>query len=257
MARFAGATIAVLLICPLQPQARIDSTSAVAIPSKETLSYSVEWRLIYAGNATLKVDPTGSLDGSPWQIKLHLESAGLVSKLYHLSDNYEVRFDNHFCASASLLDAMEKNRHHETKVEFDRVRGKSTYLERDLTKNSVIKATESDIPPCVSDIMAALYKLRTIRLEPGQSEQVLISDGKKTASVRVEAQARETVKIKAGTYNTIRYEASIFNNVLYNRKGQFYVWLTDDARRLPVQIRARMSFPIGSITLELDKEEHL
>jgi hypothetical protein len=32
--------------------------------------------------------------------------------------------------------------------------------------------------------------------------------------------------------------------------------MTDDARHLPVQVRARMSFPIGSITLELAKEEH-
>ena len=124
MARFAGALWGAFVLCPLQPQARIDGSAGPAIPSKETLSYSVEWRMIDAGNATLKVDPTGSLDGSPWQIKLHLESAGLVSKLYHLSDNYDVRFDNHFCASASLLDAMEKNRHRETKVEFSSVVGK-------------------------------------------------------------------------------------------------------------------------------------
>jgi len=34
------------------------------------------------------------------------------------------------------------------------------------------------------------------------------------------------------------------------------VWVTDDERHLPVQIRARMGFPIGSITLSLEKEEH-
>jgi hypothetical protein len=217
----------------------------------------VEWRLIYAGNASLKVDPTGSLDGSSWLVKLHLESAGLVSKLYHLDDNYDVKMDGHFCASSTDLDAMEKNRHHDTKVEFDRARGKASYQERDLLKNTVIKASETDIPPCVSDIIAALYKLRTLKIEPGQSDQITISDGKKVVAARVDAQARESIKIKAGTFNTIRCEANIFNGVLYSRKGQFFVWLTDDARRLPVQIRARMSFPIGSITLELEKEEHL
>jgi hypothetical protein len=31
------------------------------------------------------------------------------------------------------------------------------------------------------------------------------------------------------------------------------VWLTDDARRLPVQIRVRMQFTVGAITLPLDK----
>jgi Protein of unknown function (DUF3108) len=239
------------------PQSHTDGVPASSLPAKETLTYTVEWRLIYAGNAFLKVDPTGSLDGSPWQVKLHLESAGLVSKLYRLSDNYDVKMDGHFCASSADLDATEKNRHHDTRVEFDRARGKASYQERDLIKNTVIKTAETDIPPCVSDIIAALYKLRTLKIEPGQSEQISVSDGKKTVSVRVEAQARENIKIKSGTFNTIRCEANIFNGVLYNRKGQFQVWLTDDARRLPVQIRARMNFPIGSITLELEKEEHL
>src|SRR5580704_8591429 len=115
-AKLIGTLLLALLVCPALPQSRIDGNPALVLPSKETLSYSVEWRLIYAGSASLKVDPTGSPDGSPWQIKLHLESAGLVSRLYHLDDNYNVRMDSHFCASSSDLDAMEKNRHHETKV---------------------------------------------------------------------------------------------------------------------------------------------
>jgi hypothetical protein len=83
-----------------------------------------------------------------------------------------------------------------------------------------------------------------------------MSDGKKTAYVRVEAQAREQLKIKAGTFDTIRYEVFMFNGVLYPRKADLLIWLTDDAHRVPVQIRARMSFPVGNITLELVKDEH-
>jgi hypothetical protein len=94
-----------------------------------------------------------------------------------------------------------------------------------------------------------------MKLDPGQSDQLLLSDGKKVAAARVEAQARETIKTKAGTFSTIRYEAHIFNGVLYTRKARFQIWMSDDARRLPVQLRARMSFPIGSITLQLDKVE--
>ena len=254
MAKFAGACLALSVGTPSLPQSRVDSTPA--FPAKEQLSYTVEWRLIYAGNAVLKVDPTGSADGAPWQVKLHLESAGLVSKLYHLDDNYQVEMDNHFCAASTNLDAMERSRHRETSVRFDRNRGKASYIERDLLKNSVIKTSESEVPPCVSDIIAALYKLRTLPLEPSHPQQIIISDGKKTVSARIEPQARETLKLKSGTFETIRCEANIFNGVLYNRKGEFLVWLTDDARHLPVQIRARMSFPIGSITLELDKEDH-
>jgi len=254
-AKVAGACLA--FAAASLPQTSVDGNAAPVMPSKEALSYSVEWRLIYAGNAVLKVDPAGSSDGAHWQIKLHLESAGLVSKLYHLDDKYDVQMDSHFCAASTNLDATERSRHHETTVQFDRTHGKASYVERDLLKNTVIKTAESDVPPCVSDIIGALYKLRTLPLEPGHAQQIVISDGKKTVSARIEPQARETLKLKSGTFNTIRCEANIFNGVLYNRRGEFQVWLTDDARHLPVQIRARMSFPIGSITLELDKEERL
>jgi hypothetical protein len=48
----------------------------------------------------------------------------------------------------------------------------------------------------------------------------------------------------------------LFNGALYPRKADLFVWLTDDSHRLPVQIRARMSFPVGTITFELTKDEH-
>ncbi|HLH00224.1 MAG TPA: DUF3108 domain-containing protein [Bryobacteraceae bacterium] len=254
--KLAAACLLPLLVFPSLPQSRIDG-NAQQFPSKEKLSYSVEWRLIYAGTAVLTVDQTAARERAPWQVKLHLESAGLVSKLYHLDDNYLAEMDDQFCAASTNLDAMERNRHHETNVQYDRARGKANYVERDLLKNAVIKTAETEIPPCVSDIIGALYKLRTLKLEAGHPEQIAISDGKKTVSARIEPQGREVLKTKSGTFNTIRCEANIFNGVLYNRKGEFQVWLTDDTRHLPVQLRARMGFPIGTITLELDKEERL
>jgi hypothetical protein len=224
-------------------------------PSAENLSYDIEWRLIYAGSAHLSLAPKPG-DPHKWDSELHVESGGLVSKLYTLQDTYKIGMDNGFCSTATQLDAVEGKRHRDTKVVYDRARGKASYVERDLVKNAVIKTSEVEIPACAIDVVAGLYKLRMDKLEPGQNAQVPMSDGKKTAYVRVEAQGREQVKIKAGTFDTIRYEVFLFNGVLFSRKADLFVWLTDDAHRLPVQIRARMSFPVGMITFELTKDEH-
>ncbi len=246
----------VLLAIPSSlPQSKPVSAPA-SFPAAETLNYSIEWRLIYAGDARLTLEPKKSGDKTEWESKLHLESAGLVSKLYKLDDNYAAKMEDGFCTSSTDLNAMERSRHRETKVSYDRARGKASYVERDLIKNSIFKTAETDIPSCVSDIIGGIYKLRTMKLDPGQSIQIPLSDGKKSVSARVEVQQREQIKTKAGTFNTIRCEAFVFNGILYARKAQLQIWLTDDARRLPVQIRARMSFPIGSITFELEKEGH-
>ncbi|HJY07662.1 MAG TPA: DUF3108 domain-containing protein, partial [Bryobacteraceae bacterium] len=91
--------------------------------------------------------------------------------------------------------------------------------------------------------------------EPGKSASIPVTDGKKVAMARIDAQERETITIDNKQYHTIRYEAFLFDNVLYQRKARLWLWMTDDASRLPVQIRLRLSFPIGNITLFLDKEE--
>ena len=104
-------------------------------------------------------------------------------------------------------------------------------------------------------MLGALYVLRTLNLQPGQTTQVAISDGKKSVMARVEAQQREEVRTPAGVFKAIRYEAFLFNDVLYRRYGSLHVWLSDDARKLPVQIRVRLQLAIGTITLQLEKEE--
>jgi hypothetical protein len=263
--RLAGACLA-LLLAPLnsRPQSVLlaDGISSKAFegalapfPSAEKLSYDIEWRLIYAGSAELSLAPKPGEPGK-WDSRLHIESGGLVSKLYRLDDTYKSSMDNGFCTAVTELESIEGKRHRDTKVVYDRARGKASYVERDLNKNTLVKASEVDIPACVFDFAAGLYKLRVDKLEPGQSTQAPMSDGKKSVLVKVEAQAREEVKIKAGTFNTIRYEIFLFNGVLYPRKADLFIWLTDDAHRLPVQIRARMSFPVGTITFELQKDEH-
>ena len=234
------------------PASRPDGFARQA-PQSEILSYNIEWRFIHAGNARFT---WGSSDGaakSGWAAQLHLEAAGLVSRLYKVDDEYSSLMSDRFCIASSQLKASEGNRHHETRVTFDSRRRKAISTDHDLVKN-VTLSDEVDIQPCEHDVFGALYELRALRLEPGRSVEIPVSDGKKAVMAKVEAQEREIIKTDFGTYKTIRYEAFLFNNVLYRRHGRLFVWLTDDDRRLPVQIRVRMPVYVGTVTLQLEKE---
>jgi hypothetical protein len=230
----------------------IGSSLFAQAPTKESFTYGVEWRLVRAGVAKISVTP---LHGT-WQGDVHLESAGLVSKLYKIEDNYGVTFDDQLCARSTFMKAMEGKRQRETKVTFDRARGKASYLERDLLKNTTVLAKETDTPNCVAEWVSGLYKVRSMKLEPGQSGTIPMSDGKRFAQVKVEAQEREEVTTPLGKFKTIRYEVFVFDGALIPRKARAFVWLTDDAKKTPVQIRVRMQFLIGTINLQLEKEEH-
>jgi hypothetical protein len=224
------------------------------LPAAEKLNYSVEWRLITAGKVHFEWN-TATLENNPaWRTKVHLESTGMVSKLFKVNDDYTSTLTEDLCAVDSLLNAQEARRRRETRVSFDRAARKASYRETDLNINATVAAQEIDVPACVHDVFGALYLLRTMRMDPGQTVQIPVSDGKKSVSAKVEAQAREVVKTPGGSYKTIRYEAYLFNNVLYRRPAHLYIWLSDDARKLPVQIRVKMQFTIGTITLQLEKE---
>ncbi len=221
------------------------------VPREEVLTYRAEWRFIHAGDARLTWG--SSADGKGWSARLHLESAGLVSRLFKVNNDYVSEHTAGLCVASTLLKANEANRRRETAVTFDAARRKASYTERDLVKNITV-SQEIDIQPCEHDVIGALYALRALRLQPGASAEFPVSDGKKAVMAKVEAQERETIKTDAGTYKVIRHEAFLFNNVLYRRRGRLFVWLTDDDRRLPVQIRVRLPFYIGTVTLQLQKE---
>jgi hypothetical protein len=242
--------LAVLLFAGTGAPQDADPPAAFRPAARETLHFNVEWRLITAGKARLDLSPS---DRGP-ATRLHLESVGLVSKLFKVNTDYSAQSDPRFCAESSLLVAHESSRHRETKVTFDSEHRKAHYQERDLEKNTVV-SLETEIPPCVNDITGALYRLRTMSLDPGKSAQIPVSDGKKSVMVRVDGLEREVLKTARGREKTVRYEAFLFNNVLYRRPARVFIWLTDDPRRTPVQIQVKMQIHIGTITLQLQKEE--
>lgn len=222
-----------------------------AIPAKEALNYTLEWRLVHAGSARLNWNGLDSA-GRGWQAHLALDSVGLVSKLFRVNNSYTAVFDGGMCIQKSLLDISEGSRKREVTVTYDEHRKKVHYVERNLVANQSTDNHEIDAQACEHDVIGALYQLRTMKVDLGHSVGIPVSDGKKSIIARVEAQDRESVKTAFGNYKTIRYEAFLFDGVLYRRSGRLFVWLTDDERRLPVQIRIRLPFYIGTVTLQLD-----
>ena len=240
---FAGATVLLLTACWTLTAQTLD------VPRTERLTYDIEWRMIHAGLAVVDAQKTSA--------HMKLESEGLVSSLFKVDDAYGVTYDEPFCATSSTLDAQEGKKHHETRVTYDRSTNRADAVVRDVVKNAVLHTYDTAIPNCVHDVLGALISLRSLPLNPGQTAQMPVSDGHHSASVKVEAQEREEIKTATGTYKTIRCEPFLMNGVVYTRKGRVFIWVTDDAKRLPVQIQLRMSFPIGTVTLHLLKEEKL
>ncbi|MFL6352397.1 MAG: DUF3108 domain-containing protein [Bryobacteraceae bacterium] len=233
--------------------AREQPSKGQRFPYPERLSYRIEWRLVTAGTATVQLSRPSP---DHWQLELNLESAGVVNRLYRVVDKYTLISYERFCPSTLVLDAQEGKRHRFIRLTFQNSRHQVQYEERDLINNRTSERV-LDIAPCTHDIAGALAAVRLMNIEPGQSATLPITDGKKMVNARIEAKSRENVTNAGKTYHTIRYEAFLFDNLLYRRKGRLFIWLTDDADRIPVQLRFQMGFPIGTISVELEKQQKL
>lgn len=224
--------------------------SALSAQSPEKFSFDVEWRLITAG----RTDLTWQHTKSGFKGQLALRTAGLVSRLFKVNDIYDASGSSELCAQETRLQAEEGAKKRDTVVRW--TGSKSRYVERDLLRNQIALEKELDVPPCVHDILAALARLRSLRtLGPGQTATIPISDGKTFVMARVDGQERERVSTKLGEFQTIRYEAFLFNEVLFKRSARLLIWISDDARRIPVQVQVRMRIHIGNVTFRLDKVE--
>jgi hypothetical protein len=108
----------------------------------------------------------------------------------------------------------------------------------------------SEITDNTHDLISAVYSLRLLPLAVGKSFDVYISDSGLLYKIPVKVTAREQQKSILGRMWCYRVEPEIFGmNRLIEKEGDMSIWITDDARRLPV--RAQINSDLGRIEVKL------
>lgn len=216
-------------------------------PDGRSYVYSVEWHLITAGTAVLKMDPAGN----ERKVTTSAESSGAVNVIFPVHDRFESRFDPRTFCSLSIFKHSEEGSHkRETSIRFDYAHKKSTLDEKNL-KTSETKHVENDLAGCATDVITGFYYLQSLALQPGARYEFPISDGK-TTIVRATVVKREQIKVPAGTFPAVLVTAEATSGPLRS-KGKVWVWYSDDANHTPVQMRAKLGW--GTLLFRLQRVE--
>jgi hypothetical protein len=213
-------------------------------PVGQTYVYGAEWRVFNAGIATLRMEKAGREN----RIVATADAAGTISLLYHVQDRLESFFDpSDFCSHNTSRHIEEGFRRVESSITFDYQHGKALLDHKNIKKKES-KHEEHDIPGCVTDMLSSVYYVASLPLLPGKTYSFPINDGGATLTVLAHVEEREQLKTPAGTFKTIRVQPETASGALRD-KGKIWVWYSDDAARIPVQMRARMSW--GTLTFSL------
>jgi hypothetical protein len=109
--------------------------------------------------------------------------------------------------------------------------------------------TAGVMPAFAHDVLTSLYYLRTLPLTVGETIVLDVNSGAQTWPLKVEVKSIETVRVPAGKFECYRVQPLIAGEGLFMQTGNLEVWLTTDARRLPVLMRSRVM--VGAFVAEL------
>jgi hypothetical protein len=220
------------------------AASAFGLP--ERLFYDLTWTGIKAGTATMEI----TRGSNTLQIVSTAKSAAWISLFYTVDDRIESillkpKSPMPVGQPQSYRMKIREGRHRRNReIIFHPETHSALYADRlsGEEKNIAIHGN-------VFDPLSSLYYVRTMRLEVGRPIFVDILDNKKLWHVEVLVLRKEKIRTTLGSFDTIVIKPLMKSEGIFYRKGEIFIWLTDDERRLPVMMRTKVA--VGSITATL------
>jgi hypothetical protein len=218
------------------------AVAAVVVPAAiphapgERMDYSVSYLGMHMGKARLSV---GRVEGEILPVFLETRTTGVMSVVdlrQQLASYLDVETG---LPRRTSIDAVEAGYRHTDTTQFDRAAGKASVREKGKFDNTY----EVEVPPETVDFVALVFRLRTMPLEPGGRVAFPVLAGKRLANVVVEVVGRERVSTGAGDFDAVKVRVPTGFSGRFSEKNPTYVWFTDDARRIVVQIST--DFSIG------------
>ncbi|HEY9505565.1 MAG TPA: DUF3108 domain-containing protein [Gemmatimonadales bacterium] len=206
----------------------------------ETLTYSAKLGMLTLGSGTLQVAGIDSVRGvETFRLRFRLQGKTVF---YSLDDVLE---------SYVATDGFESHRFVQDFVENDKPRHRTFEIFPD---SGFFRETGRDTtfasPEDPLDDAAFFYFIRLTPLEVGKKYVFDRYFRKEKNPVTIEVVKREKMELPDGSkVQCLVLHPVIDTKGMFSKRSDTRVWLTDDERRLPVQIRSK--FPFGTITLRL------
>lgn len=217
----------------------------------ERLTLRVSWGIFVVGEATLEVENVVDFNGRPaYHIVSRAVSNDWCDSFYKVRDINESWVDAQALHSLGYSKKLREGHYFRDEwVLYDYK--KKSQLWRSEGKDGNFQYGGGELPGAVQDVLSAIYFVRAKSLEPGK-DIVLDVNTKKTWPLVVKIVKKEKIKVPAGKFDTILVEPELRDQGLFIQKGKkLQVWLSDDERRMPVQMKVEVFF--GHVAAKLTK----
>lgn len=212
----------------------------------ERLVYDLTWAGIKTGTATLEVSSENEIT----RIVSTARSADWISVFYTVDDKIEAELSKPGPRAVIGTPRNYRVRIREGKYKRNKeVAFDGTKHRASLTDHLTGEKKDIEIRDNTFDPLSSFYYVRTLKAEVGKSVYVDVLDNKKLWNVEVQVIRKERIGTKVGNFDTIVIKPLLKSEGIFNKRGDMYIWLTDDEKRVPVKMQTKMA--VGRVTATL------
>jgi hypothetical protein len=207
----------------------------------ERLTFTVQYGFINAGKAALEVSEVRKYHGrSVYALVARAESNGFIDKFYKVRNRIESLMDR---------DGRFSWRYYENRREGKYRKQQEILFDQDKREARYPDGATFPLPPGAQDALSSFYYTRYLPLPIGGSVFFDYHASRKSIPLEVKVLRRERIDTPAGKFNCVVIEPILKAGGVFKNKGRLWIWLTDDDRRIPVQMKSKVS--IGSVSVIL------
>jgi hypothetical protein len=219
--------------------------------------YEITYFGMPAGDFTFDVLPHKSINGRRvYHVRGNALSSKVFSLFYRLNDTIETFVDYEGLFSHRFHLQLDETKQTRDSLElFDSEKKETFYWNRwnHKTKGYSEKKEYAPMKPFSQDSFSALLYLRTLPLKPGSVYTFpVVSEGKSWEAV-VHVVRRETMETPIGKLETVVLKPETKYQGVLQKRGDSFIWLTDDDRRILVRLEAKVK--IGTVIAAIKKAE--
>ncbi|MDB6115752.1 MAG: hypothetical protein JWQ62_2697 [Lacunisphaera sp.] len=216
----------------------------------ETFTYRVGFAIFsHAGDITIAAHEQKLNGADVMSVTTDTKSRGIVRGLYAFDNQAEVVIDRKTGRMLSVTESgADPKRATDSDITFDYKTRTAKFTDRvRIERSTAIPIPDGD----PVDLISALVQTRDWNLKPGQKRDLLVQFGRDFYPLSIYADHYEEVQTRLGDFKTLVLIPRMEKNPqgLFKRGGEIKVWISQDAKNLPVKMQLKLNF--GSATLVL------
>jgi hypothetical protein len=204
------------------------------------------------------VEGANSAASQPYALtfKADVSSKGFFARLFNLKFRERVESTvepgTFTIQKTTILDEQGK-RVRNTETTFDASRGRMIWTSRDPNNpDAEPRHAITEFSGQLQDVLSAIYFIRTQPLEVGKTFEVFVGDGGKVYTIPVKVVEKKRMKTILGRVDVLKVNPELFGpeRLIDKEKGEFSIWISDDARHIPVAGRVNTDYGTFDIKLK-------